>query len=47
MEGLFGKNCDETCGKCLDTNQCNHITGNCEQCQENFVAPQCNRSKYA
>ena len=28
-EGMFGKYCNESCGKCLNDEQCHHINGSC------------------
>ena len=27
--GMFGKHCNETCGKCLNDGLCHHINGSC------------------
>ena len=27
--GMFGKHCNESCGKCLNDGQCDHINGSC------------------
>ena len=27
--GMFGKYCNESCGKCLNDGQCHHINGSC------------------
>ncbi|GJQ88662.1 hypothetical protein Trydic_g15227, partial [Trypoxylus dichotomus] len=38
--GTYGHNCRKQCGKCMEK-ACNHIDGNCSNCQTNFDGKTC------
>lgn len=41
-ENGYGLGCRETCGDCLDSKQCDHINGSCENgCEAGFKGDRC------
>ena len=45
-QGTFGKECNATCGYCLDMDDCEHINGTClKGCASGFMEPLCKTSK--
>lgn len=40
---MYGLDCKETCGKCSNKTQCNHVNGSCsEGCSAGFHGDKCN-----
>ena len=40
--GMFGTNCSEKCGNCLNLDQCHHINGSClDDCAPGFQGVTC------
>lgn len=40
--GLYGYNCNETCGHCMDKLQCSHVKGTCETgCKAGYSGQTC------
>ena len=45
--GLFGTDCNNTCGNCVNGSICNPQNGACTQgCHENWSGPMCNSNNY-
>lgn len=45
--GQYGIDCSETCGKCLDVNQCFNVNGRClTGCEDGYVGNLCKTRKY-
>ena len=39
---MFGKNCEELCGKCFNDEQCDHINGSCmNRCNPGYYGITC------
>lgn len=44
IAGFHGENCSFTCGKCLNSTACHHITGSCDQgCDPGFEGLTCKK----
>lgn len=44
IAGFHGENCSFTCGKCLNSTACHHITGRCDQgCDPGFEGLTCKK----
>lgn len=42
--GFYGKNCNTTCGKCLNSTTCHHITGSCDKgCDPGYEGLACKK----
>lgn len=42
--GLFGRNCTSTCGKCVGAEQCHHINGTClNGCDPGYKGADCTK----
>ena len=46
VNGTYGFDCNETCGKCKDQNDCFHVNGSClNSCSPGFVGELCKTRK--
>lgn len=45
--GLYGNDCNETCGHCIDIDECFHINGTClTGCAAGYLGDLCNKCMY-
>ena len=43
---MFGENCSESCGNCLDGEQCHHVNGTCDNgCAAGWQGEMCRTGK--
>ena len=46
--GTYGKNCNDTCGHCLNPGECYHVNGTCvEGCEAGYQGNLCETSPYS
>lgn len=46
-DGLFGENCNTSCGRCLNSEPCHHINGSCAKgCESGFQGWNCTEGEY-
>ena len=46
VNGYYGKECNNTCGYCLDLSDCFHINGTClNGCESGYIGDLCKSSK--
>jgi hypothetical protein len=45
-DGVFGENCDSSCGRCLDSQPCHNINGAClNGCESGYIGSNCTEGK--
>ena len=46
-EGMYGFDCNETCGNCNDQNECHPVNGTClNGCNDGFLGERCKTRTY-